>query len=243
MALKIDLLPGYVRLRRWRKWSALLSVVLVSAVGAILYLTYYQKTLEVQIAQQNVLAWQAVANEATKVEGEATAKVASLGNLEATVKFFTDATQSGPRRAVAVDLIKRYIMPDALVSSVDIPDGKTVTIVASVADSDNYGRLLTNLRKGTVGFKPPPPVPYVWASLPVASGIPGFPLPESTPPNVTGNEPVPMTFPLNISIASALTEELVFQTPLAPGETGAAPAGQPGAPPPAATPPPAGSGP
>jgi hypothetical protein len=228
-------------LRRILKWSAGIAFVIVTALGSVLYVFYEKTRGELEVAKQNVTTWEAAANLATQVETEANAKVASLANLDATVKFFADATQTGPRRAAAVDLIRRYIMPDSLVSSIDISNGRNVTIVASVADSDDYGRLLLNLRAGTTGTLPAPPLPYVWKTLPMASGVPGYPLPAPAATGTTGSaggaaatantEPTAKIFPLNISIAGELTDDLAFTSPLAPGETEAAAAGQPGAPP------------
>ena len=231
MAIKIDLLPGYVRLRRVLKWALLGSFVIVTAVGSVLYVLFIQKKNEVTVAKQNLDMWKPIADDATKVAGEATAKDASLANLQSTVQFFADATQTGPRRAVVVDLIRRYIMSDALVSSVDISDGKNVTIVASVADSEKYSDLLLNMRRGTLNALPISDIPYVWKALPKASGIPGYPLPNVPIPNVTGNEPIPKTFPLNISIAGPLLDDLGFTTPVANGEATAPAAGAAGAPP------------
>ena len=232
MAIKIDLLPGYVRLRRVLKWALLGSFVIVTAVGSVLFVLYNQKKNEVTVAKDNLLMWQPIAKDATDVGAAATAKDASLATLQSTVQFFADATQTGPRRAVVVDLVRRYIMSNALVSSVDISDGKNVTIVASVTDSQNYSDLLLNMRRGTLNQLPLSDIPYVWKALPKASGIPGYPLPNVPIPNVTGNEPIPKTFPLNISIAGPLLGELEFTTPVANGEAvAAAPAGAAGAPP------------
>ena len=234
MAIKIDLLPGYVRLRRVLKWTLLVSFVIVTAVGSVLYVLFEQKKGEAKVAKDNLEMWTPIAAKATAVAGEATAKDTSLANIQSTVQFFADATQTGPRRAVVVDLIRRYIMEDSVVSSVDISDGKNVTIVAAVTDSKDYSNLLLNMRLGTLNTVPPPDIPYVWKSLPKASGIPGYPLPNVPIPNVTGNEPIPKTFPLNISIAGPLLDDLGFSTtgPLANGETVAAgPAGAAGAPP------------
>jgi len=241
MAIKIDLLPGYVRLRRILKWSAGIAFVIVTALGSVLYVFYEKTRNELTVANQNVDTWQAAATLATTVETEANAKVASLAPLTDTVAFFANATQTGPRRATAVDLIRRYIMPDALVSSIDISNGRNVTIVASVADSDAYGRLLLNLRQGTQGNPVAPALPFVWKTLPMASGVPGYPLPAPTAPGATGSAtgaagdaaaaaagPTPKIFPLNISIAGELTDDLAFASPLAPGETEGT--GQPGAP-------------
>lgn len=226
MAIKIDLLPGYVGLRRKLKWALLGSFVVVTAVGSVLYLLLYQKQGQVEVAKQNLEMWKPIAAQATSVAKEASDKDASLANIQSTVLFFGDATQTGPRRAAVVDLIRRYIMPDALVSSIDISDGKNVTIVASVADSDDYSRLLINLRQGTMpnppGSKPAPPLPYVWQTTPVASGVPGYPLPSIPIPALSGTDPTPKVFPLNISIAGTLLNDLAFTTPIAPGEAAAA---------------------
>ncbi len=226
MAIKIDLLPGYVRLRRVLKWTLLIALIIVTSVGSVLTLLWHKKKQEVEVAKTNLDMWKKVAADATVVVKEAADKEASLANLQSTVQFFGDATQTGPRRAAAVDLIRRYVMPDALVSSIDITDGKKVTIVAAVVDSDDYSRLLVNLRQGTAGTLPAPPLPYVWETTPVASGVPGYPLPSVTIPAITGSDPIPKTFPLNISIAGPLINELAFSTPTAPGEgAAAAPAG------------------
>ena len=196
MAIKIDLLPKYVGLRRALKWWLLISFVAVTAIGSGLYLLYFQKKQIAVATAADLEMWKPRAALATSVATEATNKEGSLGSMQATVQFFADATQTGPRRAAAVDLIRRYVMPDALVSSIDISDGKSVSIIASVADSDDYSRLLLNLRQGTLNTKPAPPLPYVWKTTPTASGFPGYPLPATPIPTLTGPDPTPKTFPV-----------------------------------------------
>ncbi len=171
------------------------------------------------------------AAEATKIAGEATAKVASLAPKQTTVDFFAAASQTGPRRAAVIDMLKMYINADSLVSAIDISDGKTVLITASIKDTDDYGNLLLNLRKGFISHDPKPATPTIFDSEPVASGVKGYPLPEPPlPPIIRFGELVPRTFPLDVNIKTSLTPDLVFETPLALGEAAAAAApGQPGA--------------
>ncbi|HEY0074464.1 MAG TPA: hypothetical protein VGB77_10200 [Abditibacteriaceae bacterium] len=230
MAIQIDLLPQYVGLRRKVKWAAIIMTLIYAIAGTAFTLVWHSKTLEVKTAQANKAAYEAPAAEATKVKGDAEAKVTSLKTIEDTVTFFTAATQTGPRRAVVIDMMKMYIAEDSLVSSIDIPDGKNVRIEASIKNTDDYGKLLLNMRKGTVGQTPAPATPIIWGSLPKGSGIKGYPAPLMSPPRlVPFGEFVPVQFPLNVALATTLKDDLVFDTPVAPGEAvAAAAAGQPG---------------
>jgi hypothetical protein len=230
MAIQIDLLPQYVGLRRKVKWAAIIMTLIYVIAGTAFTLVWHAKTLEVKTAQANKAAYEAPAAEATKVKGEAETKVTSLKTIEDTVAFFTAATQTGPRRAVVIDMMKMYIAEDSLVSAIDIPDGKKVTITAAIKNTDDYGKLLLNLRKGTVGQTPAPGIPTIWGSLPLGSGISGYPTPLMPAPRlVPFGEFVPQRFPLNVAIATTLKDDLVFDTPVAPGEVVApAAGGQPG---------------
>lgn len=231
MAIQIDLLPQYVGLRRKVKWAAVIMTIIYVIAGTAFTLVWHAKTLEVKTAQANKAAYEAPAAEATKVQGEAKAKDDSLKTIADTVQFFTAATQTGPRRAVVIDMMKMYISEDSLVSAIDIPDGKNVTITASIKNTDDYGKLLLNLRKGTVGQTPSPSTPTIWGSLPLGSGIKGFPTPSTPlPPLIRFGDLVPESFPLSVNLATTLKDDLVFDTPLAPGEAAAATAGQPGQP-------------
>jgi hypothetical protein len=235
MAIQIDLLPGYVGLRRILKWSLGIAVVLVSITGAVLYVLYDAKLKQVQTAQADVETWKPVAAEAERIAGEAKSKSDSLASIRDTVTFFGAAAQTGPRRAITIDMIKNYIMNDTLVASIDIPDGKTVTMVAAVRSTDDYGRMLLNLRKGASTPTNDPPVsnvelPYIWANLPSASGVPGYPIPEPAIPTLTPNQPVAETFPINVTVSAQLLDNFAFDTPLAPGETAPAAAGAAGQP-------------
>lgn len=247
MAIKIDLLPGYVGLRRKRNWLAGISFVLVTIVGTGMYLAYYKTTLDVQTALENEQAWQAAATEATKYKTDADAKIASLIPVQTTVNFFADATQTGPRRAAVVDMVKRYIIKDALVATIDIPDGRTVSMVAAVSDTDSYSNLLLNLRKGTVNYADSP-LPTVWAQLPSAAGPKGYPNTPRPPlpPPVLPIQAEAKRLPITVNINTQLTSDLAFTTPVpladagapaAPGAPGAPPAGAPPTGAPTSTPP------
>ena len=150
MAIQIDLLPQYVGLRRKVKAAAIFMFIVYVIAGTAFTLVWYQKTLEVQTAKANVELYKAPAAETTKIAGEASAKLASLAPKQTTVDFFAAASQTGPRRAAVIDMLKMYINADSLVSAIDISDGKTVLITASIKDTDDYGNLLLNLRKGFI---------------------------------------------------------------------------------------------
>lgn len=230
MAIQIDLLPQYVGLRRKVKVAAVVMVVIYIIAGTVFTLVWYSKTLEVQTAKQNVAIYQPIATETTDTKSKADAKVASLAPMETTVKFFSDASQTGPRRAAVINMMKPYIVGNALVSAIDIPDGKSVLITAAVKNTDDYGNLLLNLRKGFIQHDPLPSQPTVFDSLPKASGVRGFPLkPEQPAPLLSFGDLAPQTFPIDVNISTSLKPDLIFETPLALGET-AAPAapGQPG---------------
>lgn len=230
MAIQIDLLPQYVGLRRKVKWAAIIMTFIYIIAGTAFTLVWHAKTLEVKTAQANKAAYEAPAAEATKVKADAEAKVTSLKTIEDTVAFFTAATQTGPRRAVVIDMMKMYIAEDSLVSTIDIPDGKKVTITAYIKNTDDYGKLLLNMRKGTVGQTPAPGTPTIWGSLPLGSGIRGYPSAAlmSPPRLVPFGEFVPQRFPLDVNLGTTLKDDLVFDTPVAPGEAAPAAGGQPG---------------
>ena len=233
MAIQIDLLPQYVGLRRKVKWAAIIMTIIYVIAGTAFTLVWHTKTLDVKTAEANRDAYKAPAAEATDVKTKADAKVASFKTIEDTVTFFAAASQTGPRRAVVIDMMKMYISKDSLVSAIEIPDGKNVTITAAIKNTDDYGKLLLDLRKGTVGVNPPPSTPTIWGTLPLGSGIGGFPTPTEQPMTLAPfGQLVPQRFPLNVALATTLKDDLVFTTPLAPGEaaapvTGAAP-GSPG---------------
>jgi hypothetical protein len=233
MAIQIDLLPQYVGLRRKVKMAAIFMTFVYAIAGTAFTLVWYSKTLEVQTAKANVATYQPVADEATRVKGEADKKLSSLTPINDTVKFFADATQTGPRRAAVIDMMRLYFTKDSQVSSIDISDGQKVLITASIEDTEHYANLLLNLRKGWGGYTPQPATPIIFkgdtGNVPKASGVLGFPKVDtpSNPP-VRFGEQVPRSFPITVNIQTALTDDLKFETPTAPGEAAAGAAAAPG---------------
>ena len=230
MAIQIDLLPQYVGLRRKVKAAGLFMFIVYVIAGTAFTLVWYAKTLDVKTAKTNRELYRALAQEATDTKKKAEDKQGSLIPMETSVKFFSQAAQTGPRRAEVINMLRWYINKDSLVSAIDIPDGKNVLITASITDTERYANLLLNLRKGWTGHQPQPATPAIFDAEPKASGIKGWPVPQASTPVVGFGELVAKSFPLDVNISTSLTNDIKFETPLALGESGApATPGQPGA--------------
>ncbi len=234
MAIKIDLLPVYVKLKRNLHRTIAACFVLAALVGTGLALVLQQRKLELQTAEENLEAAQAVAEKATAAEGRARTATAEAAPLVGVVGFMTGASKTGPQRAALVDLIRRNIDINAVVSSIDVSDGQKVIIKATVRDPNEYARFLLNLRRasdvnGGTLFK----------GLPVAAGPKGFangarPFQQPQP----SQDPAEIIYPVDVVAEGTLLNPV--QVP--PDPTGAAPAtaaepglegieGEPGAPP------------
>lgn len=222
MAIQIDLLPQYVGLRRKVKAAAFFMFIVYVIAGTAFTLVWYAKTLEVQTAKANAELYRSVATQATDTKKKAEDKKNSLIPMDTSVKFFAEASQTGPRRAAVINMLRWYINRNSLVSVIDIPDGKNVLITASITDTERYADLLLNLRKGWVGHQPLPVTPAIFDAEPKASGIKGWPVALPSNPPANFGETIPKSFPLDVNISTALTNDLKFETPLALGETGVA---------------------
>jgi hypothetical protein len=239
MAIRIDLLPRYVGLRRWFKRILLACVALVGAFAAILFILFYREQLRLQTLKQNRDAYQKVATMADNAQAAAKKATDEAQPLQDTVNFFVDAGRTGPERAALLDTVHRYIYTGAVISVLDISDGQTVKFTTMVKTPDEYANFLNNLRRGTA------PAGILFADLPSGAGIPGYgnaattgqigqPAAQATPaPGAEGAAPglsVPyVVFPLTINASGKQREAVVI--PTEPGAAAAAPAaGQPGAP-------------
>ncbi len=244
MAIQIDLLPQYVGLRRKVKVAALFMFVIYVIAGTAFTLVWDAKTKEVKTAKANTELYRPIAQKAADTKKLADDKDASLIPMATSVKFCSDASQTGPRRAAVINMLRWYINKDSLVSVIDIPDGKSVNITAAVTDTEHYANLLLNLRKGWTGHQPPSARPAIFDAEPKASGAPGYPkVPLPNIPFASFGQLVEQPFPLNVNISTSLTEPLKFETPLALGEAAVAAApGQPGAAPAGGSTPTGGSG-
>jgi len=225
MAIKIDLLPGYVGLRRWFKRTLIVSVLLLAAVGSFLYLKYAQGELDLKTAKADAAMMATAANQTKNVQDQTTAFQAETAKIQPLVSYFVDASKTGPERAALLDLVRRYIYPNSVISSIDISDGKIVTFTATVETPDDYVRFLTQLRKGTAGD---PYMGPLFATLPRAQGVGGFPQPMrptigstaaqgQQPGQESGagtgqldmSQPHPIIFPIKVTAQAELKNPLV----------------------------------
>ncbi|HEX8235108.1 MAG TPA: hypothetical protein VF600_04065 [Abditibacteriaceae bacterium] len=244
MSVKIDLLPGYVGLRRWFKRLSYGALALVAATAAILFLLYRQGQQTLEVYQQNLANIQPIAEAAERAQAATTASTEAAAPVDAAVTFMVRAGKTGPERAALIDLVRRYIYGGAVVSSIDMSDGQTVKINATVATPQDYAQFLLALRRGSASN----PGGQLFAQDPrsnavTASGIPGGPNERFILP-VASTEPTIVTLPLSIASNGTLKDRI--EVPVEPGgaPAGAAQggAGFPGGPPPGAGGPPPGAG-
>jgi hypothetical protein len=217
MAIKIDLLPGYVGLRRVFRNLLLGAAVLIGSVAAVLFLVYYKNQQELTAIATSLENVQSNANATKAAEGATATATSEAAPYEAVVKFMVAAGQTGPERAALLDLVSRQIYGGAVVSAIDLSDGQTARLNATVGTPEDYAQLLLELRRGSATnggsvFAADPRTNQV-----VPSGIPGFPAAPFRIPE-PGAEPELIRFPLPVSITATLLNKVVL-----PGEpTGAA---------------------
>ena len=169
MAIRIDLLPRYVGLRRWFKRVLLACISLVGVLAVVLFAFYYSEQLQLQTLQENRDAFEKVAKLAEEETKKKEQFVKDAQPLRDTVSFFVDAGRTGPERAALVDIIQRYIYRGAVISLLDLSDGQNVKLSAMVRTPDEYANLLNVLRRGTV------PTGIAFKNLPSGAGIKGWP--------------------------------------------------------------------
>lgn len=225
MAIKIDLLPGYVKLKRnfFRTVAGCFAVAI--ATGSLLFLVYKQRTLDLETAIANRDAATAVVAQVTAATAEKTASQTAAAPLINVVSFMTGASKTGPQRAALLNLVRQYIYEDAIVSSIDISDGQKVVILATVRTPDEYARFLLNLRRasdanGGTLFK----------GLPVASGPGGFAngaVPFVRPNGDGSGEPVPIVYPVSVRAEGVLLNPVLIP-PDPTGVAAPAPTGEEG---------------
>lgn len=230
MAIKIDLLPGYVRLEKVRNRVLLASGVAIVVVASGLLLELERKNLELQTAKNNRDTFKTVADQSTAAKAEADKFIQDRAAIDGTVAWLVSASKTGPERAALLNLISQYIYGNTLVTTIDVSDGQTVKLGGRLRDPNEYARFLLNLRRASDQQGGP-----LFAGLPTASGVPGFPSPTfvDPQPNPSG-QPVQLIYPLTLNAEGKLkTPVSVPSDPIA-GDTAAAAA--PGAPPQEGTP-------
>ncbi len=242
MAIRIDLLPGYVGLRRWFKRILAACLILVGAFAGILFLLYYRDQLALQTLKTNLANIEPVAQQTEKAEAAKKAADAEASPLLASVGFFVDAGRTGSERAALLYLIHKYIYAGAVVGQIDLSDGQNAKMTALVSTPDAYATFLLNLRRGTV------PTGVLFKNLPSGAGIKGWPdrsgatATQGAPqPGGTGlvptagGEPGQMgsatgairyrILPNSISVNAALNEPIVVPVPAGQAAAPAAGAG------------------
>ncbi len=239
MAIKIDLLPSYVKWRKRLKYTIATAIVGLSLWTGGLLLFLHSKQLELETAKTNSEAIKLVAGKAKSADDATTAATNAAASYNAANNFMLASCKTGSERAALLNLITKYIDENSVVKTIDISDGKNVTIIATVTTPDEYAQFLLNLRKATgVVFAGDPRL--------TTSGVGGFGNGAQTlvvPQPDPGSPPVLVNYPITLTAQGALLNTIVLPIdPVAPAASaGAAGAGArpvtPGAPPAAAAPP------
>ncbi len=215
MSIKIDLLPGYISLQRWfKRWIAIALAALLITAG-ILYILWYKTDEEMKVAQTEYEGLAANETAANNAESARAAAESAAQPIETVVDFIVNAGKTGPERAALIDLTRRYIYADAVVSSIDMSDGLNANLTYAVRDEQEYARSLLVLRRGSVDEGG-----VLFKGTPTASGVPGGPNPRFivTPP-LPGDPATIIPYPLPITATGVLKDPVVV-----PSEPGAAPA-------------------
>lgn len=223
MAIKIDLLPGYVKLKRNLHRSIAACVVATGAIAGLLLMALEQRRLELQTVEANRVAAETVASKVASVTAERNASLAEAAPINTAVSFMAAAPKTGPQRAALLNLVRQYIYEDAIVSSIDLSDGQRVVILATVRTPDEYARFLLNLRRaadtnGGTLFK----------GDPVASGPGGFAngaVPFVFPKGNGTADPIPIIYPVNVRAEGILLNPVQLPpdpvgAPATPGAAG-----------------------
>ncbi len=237
MAIKIDLLPASVGLRK--TFNRLLSAALLSLALLLagLTLVYHSKQLELQTATDNLKVATAVAGQTTVADTATTTANSARAGFDAANSFMLASSKTGTERSALVNFIRQYIYENSVVKSIDITDGKTVTIIATVTTPDEYAQFLLTLRNATgTLFNGNPRL--------TTAGVSGYgngAQPLVVPQPEAGSAPVVVNYPITLTAVGTLLNPIQLPvdpvgggTTTAAGASGALPGAAPGAPPGAA---------
>jgi len=225
MAIKIDLLPSYVKWRKRLRYTIASAVVGLSLWTSGLLLFLHSKQLELDTAKANSAAVASVAKKASDADAATTTAVAAAAKYNSVNNFMLASCKTGSERAALLNLLTKYIDENSVVKTIDISDGKTVTIVATVTTTGEYAQFLLQLRKATgVLFAGDPRL--------TTTGVGGFGngaaqlvVPQPDP----GSASVPFNQPITLTAVGTLLNTIALPIdPVAPAT--AAKPGAPGAP-------------
>lgn len=211
MAIKINLLPqSYALEKRRNQWIAGMAGLLgLTGLGiGLLYLSD-QKLLEK--VKTDIATIQPIATRTTTVQGEAQAATNEATPVRNVVDFMADASKTGPERAAFLDLTRRYIYENALVSDIDVSNGRDFKMTATVRSPDEYYRFLLALRQGYEGYSGggnARGAGRLFETRPNASGVPGFPEGRRIGPTLNfGNQPIPDVLAFKVDAAGTLRND------------------------------------
>lgn len=237
MAIKIDLLPGYVGLTKVFRRVVTLSLLFLGLLLAGLSLVYHSKQLELRTAQENLRVAQNLETQTTTAQTAITSANSTRSGYDAANNFMLASSKTGSERSALVNLISKYIYENSVVKSIDVTDGKNVTIVATVTTPEEYANFLSRLRRATG---------VLFASDARLSGVGGFAsgaTPLIVPQPEAGTGPVVVNYPITLTASAVLLNPIQVPTdpvsgaaPATPGALGA-PGGAPGGPPSIGAPP------
>lgn len=242
MAIKIDLLPGHVKQRRNLQFAIAGSALALALVGTGLVMALDAKQKELQTARQDLAVATEVSTKTTAADTAEKAAVAAAQPVNDTVGFMLVAGKSGPQRAALLNQVRQYIYIDTVVQTIDLSDGQSAVVEATVKNPTQYAQFLFNLRRAgppAAGETTTDAGP-LFSAAPKAAGVGGFNNGAATfiPPATPTDQPVIIVYPLKVQAQGPLKYPIpVIPDPaVAAGATGAAgapggPTGIPGGPP------------
>lgn len=209
--LKIDLLPEYVALEKRFRTVIKAGLALLCLVLLGIGLHHLTNIRRQEKLKADIAGVQSTADMTTAAT--TAAEQATNANLpvQTVIDFMADASRTGAERAALLDLTRRYLYADSVVSLVDFTDGTSIQIKATVRSPDEYANFLLALRKGTESENGP-----LFSALPNANGIPGYPTGESleVPPQPLSYTPQRIVYPLAIDARGGLRTDKVSQQSL-----------------------------
>lgn len=235
MAIKIDLLPSYVKDAKTFKRILAGCLLLVAATAGFLFLVNSRHAARLAVAEADKAAIEPIALEAEATQKRAQAALDAAVPVRSSVEFMAAAAKTGPQRAALIDSIRRYIFPGVVINTIDISDGKTLNITAQAKTPDDYATYLNNLRRASEG-------PDKFLTPAFGSGVPGYgqagapgsgttpgQVADAAPPGengtatpVAGSNPLLIKLPIAVNTTATLVNPIPL--PVEPGGAAAAPA-------------------
>jgi hypothetical protein len=199
MSVKIDLLPGYVGLRRWFKRLSYGALALVAARRPFCFCFIVRVSRPWKFMSRIETTSSLMPSPPRRPSQPPVPPSPRLRPKKPLSLSWCRPAKTGSERAALIDLLRRYIYEGAVVSTIDLSDGTTAKINATVATPQDYAQFLLGLRSGSVSN----PGGQLFAQDPrsnavTASGIPGGPNERFILP-VASTEPTIVSLPLAVA--------------------------------------------